>query len=188
MAEIRDVVYVRAEAFDRARTVDIAREVETLNRRLVAENRPYLLIGPGRWGTSDNWLGIPVEWRMIAGARAIIETDLDDVEVTPSEGSHFFHNIASFGTGYLTVHQRRGSGFVDFAWLAAHRAETETAYLRHVRLGEPLDVRIDGRSGRGVILKPQREETGRPSPAAPVERRTAPVVRPDPDPSSSRPP
>ena len=154
VAEIRDIVYVRGEAFDRARTVDIAREVEMLNRRLVAENRPYLLIGPGRWGTSDNWLGIPVEWRMIAGARAIIETDLDDVEVTPSEGSHFFHNIASFGTGYLTVHQRRGSGFVDFDWLAAHRAETETAYLRHVRLGEPLDVRIDGRSGRGVILKP----------------------------------
>lgn len=151
--EIQDVVYVRLEAFDRGVTQDIAREVEALNRQLEADGRPYLLIGPGRWGTADRWLGIPVEWRQISGARAIIETDMDDLPVVPSEGTHFFQNLTSFGIGYFTVHGRAGGGWVDYDWLAGQMATTETRYLRHIRLERPLDLRIDGRSRRGVVLK-----------------------------------
>lgn len=150
---IRDVVYVKPSAFDRAKTPAVAVEVEEINRVLAEEGRPYLLIGPGRWGTSDQWLGVPVEWNQIAGARVILETELEDVPVTPSEGTHFFQNITSFGVGYLTVHRRGGRGRVDFEWLDGLSASTETRFLRHVRLERPLDVRIDGRSGRGIVLK-----------------------------------
>jgi len=150
---IHDVVYVRPSGFDRARTQTIAEEVGAVNTRLVREGRPYLLIGPGRWGTSDRWLGIPVEWRQINGARAIIETDLDDVPVMPSEGTHFFQNLTCFGIGYLTVHRGSGGGSVDYAWLNRQPALEESELLRHVRLSTPLDLRIDGRSRRGVVLK-----------------------------------
>jgi hypothetical protein len=148
---LRDIVYVRPEAFERGQSVAVAAEIDAINRSLMDESRPYLLIGPGRWGTADHWLGIPVEWRQIAGARVIVETELADVPVTPSEGTHFFHNITSSGIGYLTVQRR--SGRVDFEWLASRPARSETRFLRHVRLDRPLDVRIDGRSGRGLVLK-----------------------------------
>jgi CheY-like chemotaxis protein len=151
--DIQDVIYVRPETFDRAHTEEMAVEVGSLNGRLEAEGRPYLLIGPGRWGSSDRWLGIPVEWRQIAGTRAIVETDLDEVPVVPSEGTHFFQNLTSFGIGYFTVHRRSGGGWIDYAWLAGQPAEAETRHLRHVRLSRPLDLRIDGRARRGVVLK-----------------------------------
>jgi hypothetical protein len=151
--EIQDIVYVRLEAFDRGRTQAVAAEVEQMNGRLLREGRPYLLLGPGRWGTSDRWLGIPVEWRQISGARAIIETDLEEVPVQPSEGTHFFQNLTSFGIGYFTVHRREGGGFVDYDWLGRQPVVAESRHLRHVRLAEPLDLRIDGRSRRGIILK-----------------------------------
>jgi CheY-like chemotaxis protein len=150
---LADVVYVMPGAFERLHSPVVVQEVEALNRALVAQNRPYLLIGPGRWGTSDRFLGIPVEWWQIAGARVIVETELDDVPVTPSEGTHFFQNITSFGIGYLTVSRDAARGFVDFDWLGAQPALAETRCLRHVRLDQPLDVRIDGRSQRAVILK-----------------------------------
>ena len=151
--EIADVIYVRPDVFDRGRTQEIATEVGKLNRELVDSSRPYLLIGPGRWGTSDRWLGIPVEWRQISGARAIIETDLDEVPVAPSEGTHFFQNLTSFGIGYFTVHRGGGESWVDYDWLAAQPAIAETTWLRQVRLAKPLDLRIDGRGRRGVVLK-----------------------------------
>jgi CheY-like chemotaxis protein len=150
---IMDVVYVIPGAFERLHSPAVVQEVEALNRALVAQSRPYLLIGPGRWGTSDRFLGIPVEWWQIGGARVIVETELDDVPVTPSEGTHFFQNITSFGIGYVTVARDAARGFVDFAWLAAQPALAESRCLRHVRLQQPLDVRIDGRSQRAVILK-----------------------------------
>jgi len=151
--EIQDIIYVRPESFDRGQTQAIAAEVGRLNRALQQEGRPYLLIGPGRWGTSDRWLGIPVEWGQISATRAIVELDLDDVPVTPSEGTHFFQNLTSFGIGYFTVQRREGGGWVDYEWLAAQEAVSETKYLRHLRLEHPLDLRIDGRSRRGVVLK-----------------------------------
>jgi hypothetical protein len=150
--EIRDILMVRPESFHRDHTIDIASEVERLNDTLVAEGRTYLLIGPGRWGTADRWLGIPVSWQQISGARAILEQDLMDIVVEPSQGTHFFHNMTSYGIGYFHVMERDG-GRVDTAWLAGQPAATETRWLKHIRLDDPLEIRIDGKSGEGVILK-----------------------------------
>ncbi len=153
--DIQDVVYVKPSAFDRGRTHAIGGEVGAINARLARAGRPYLLIGPGRWGTSDPWLGIPVEWHQISGVGAIIETDLEDVPVAPSEGSHFFQNLTSFGISYFTSTSRPGGGRsrVDLPWLDMQPAEDETSAVRHVRLPEPLEIWVDGRSRRGVMIK-----------------------------------
>ncbi len=151
--EIRDIVYVSPDRFDRSKTEQIAREVGELNDRLSAEDRPYLLIGPGRWGTSDPWLGIPVEWRQIDRAGVIIELELEEVPLTPSEGTHFFQNLTSFGIGYFSVLRSDDRSFVDFDWLRSIPAARESFCLRHLHLPEPVDVWVDGRSGQGVILK-----------------------------------
>jgi hypothetical protein len=151
--DIVDVVYVRPEMFDRSCTHAVAQEVGIINADLVREGRPYLLIGPGRWGTSDPWLGIPVEWHQIAGTGAIIETDLGETPVTPSEGTHFFQNLTAFGIGYFNIHRHDAESFVDYAWLGAQSILRETTFLRHLRLARPLDIRVDGRSRRGLVLK-----------------------------------
>ena len=151
--DIRDVVYVKPPAFDRSRTHAIAGEIGVFNTKLVREGRPYLLIGPGRWGTSDPWLGIPVAWHQISGARAIIETGLDEVAVTPSEGTHFFQNLTSFGIGYFTVHAGDGWSRIDHPWLDGQTADGESRTVRHVRLAAPLEIWVDGRSRRGIVLK-----------------------------------
>lgn len=150
---VRDLVYVKSDAFDRSLTAAVASELEILNRRLTSQRRPYLLIGPGRWGTSDPWLGIPVEWHGVSGASVIVETDLGDVPVTPSEGTHFFHNMTALGVGYFQVHRGEARGFIDGEWLARQAAASEGVFLRHVSLERPLEIWIDGRSRRGLILK-----------------------------------
>lgn len=151
--EIRDIVAVPRESFDRSRTIDVAAEIGQVNARLQAEGRPYLLIGPGRWGTADRSLGIPVSWRQISGARAIVECDLDGQSVEPSQGTHFFHNMTSLGIGYFTAHRRDGAE-VDWDWLARQTPRASGPYVCHYALDRPLDVRIDGRKGAGVVLKP----------------------------------
>jgi hypothetical protein len=149
---IADLVFVRPDVFDAGRTRAIALDVADLNQRLLVERRPYLLIGFGRWGSSDPWLGIPVDWSNIAGARAIVETSIAGMTVEPSQGSHFFHNLSSFGVMYFTV--RPGiDPPIDWDWLAAQPVAGETPFARHVRLATPLLVKVDGRSGRGVILR-----------------------------------
>jgi hypothetical protein len=157
--ELCDVVYVRPDRFDRARTREIAAEVGRLNERLVEEGRDYLLLGFGRWGSSDPWLGIPVNWAQIRRARAIVETTLPDVMPDPSQGSHFFHNVTSFGVFYLYVRPDTG-GYVDWGWLDARPAVEETAHVRRIRLDAPLVVKVDGRSGRGVIRVAGGEASG----------------------------
>ena len=148
-----DIVFVRPEAFDAGHTRAIAADIAEMNRRLVDEGRPYLLIGFGRWGSSDPWLGIPVDWSSIAGARSIVETGIAGMTVEPSQGSHFFHNLSSFGVTYFTV--RPGiDPPIDWSWLAAQTVVDETASVRHVRTSAPLLVKVDGRSGHGVILRP----------------------------------
>lgn len=149
-AVIRDVVYVKPDGFDPMRTREIAAELEVLNRELMEAARPYLLIGFGRWGSSDPSLGIPVEWGQIAGARTIVESTLPGMNVEPSQGAHFFHNISSFRVAYLTVGHEEGPG-IDWAWLGSRRAAAEGRFIRHVRLDTPLLVKVDGRSGLGVI-------------------------------------
>lgn len=157
--ELRDIVYVRPEVFDPARTPLIAMEVGDLNRRLRAAGRGYVLLGPGRWGSSDPWLGVPVQWAQIAGAKIIVEASPATFHVDPSQGAHFFHNITALGTGYLTIppgasRDQAGAGFVDWAWLDAQPALQTTRFLRHVRLDEPLVAFINGREGMGVLARP----------------------------------
>lgn len=152
-AEISDIVYVRQDTFDTSRTRTIAAEVEAMNRKLVDEKRPYLLIGYGRWGTSDPWLGIPVTWAQISGAKAIVESSLPGIQADPSQGSHFFHNITSFRVFYFSVrHTDRHP--IDWGWLEGQGHLAETPHVRHARLKRPLRIRVDGRTGRGIIVRP----------------------------------
>ncbi len=154
LSDIRDIVLVDLDRFHRSRTREVAVSITRLDHRLRGEERPYVLFGVGRWGSSDPWLGIPVTWDMICGARVIVESSFRDLKVTPSEGSHFFQNLASMRIGYFTVDGGEGTGFVDWDWLMGlppHRVE---GLCRHVRLEEPLTVRMDGRTGHGVILRP----------------------------------
>jgi CheY-like chemotaxis protein len=150
--DIRDLVIVRPETFEREKTVEIASEVERMNDKLTGEGVHYALLGPGRWGSADRWLGIPVSWPQISGARAILECDLEDVKIEPSQGTHFFQNMTSYGIGYFNVLESEG-GVVDWEWLRRLPAAEETRWLRHIRLEQPLGIRIDGRRGEGVILK-----------------------------------
>ena len=156
MDGIKDIVVVDVDRFDRARSAEAALEVARLNGALVREGRRYILIGVGRWGSADPWLGIPVSWDEIAGARAIVESELKDISVTPSQGSHFFQNLTSFRVGYFTVNPEAGDGRVDWEWLAAQPAESEGAFARHLRFEHPLVVKMNGMTREGVILKPDR--------------------------------
>lgn len=153
--DVRDIVAVDFETFDRARTQEVAAEIGYFNNLLMAERVPYVLVGVGRWGSADPWLGIPVTWDQIAGARVIIEAGFSDIKVVPSQGSHFFQNITSFMIGYFTVNQGFDRDFVDWSWLQGQSAVEERAFTRHVRLKKPLQVRMNGHNHRGVILKPQ---------------------------------
>lgn len=158
---IADVVYVRPEVFETRQTVRIAAEIESMNRPLQEEGRPYLLIGFGRWGSSDPALGIPVDWGQINGARAIVESTLPGMVVEPSQGSHFFHNMCSFQVSYFWVSHESRPG-VDWDWLASLPAERETGFVRHLRLERPLLVKVDGRSGRGGIWRDAGAEAPAP--------------------------
>lgn len=147
---VRDVVYVRPDRFDSAQTRAIAREIAQLNDPLLTDQRPYLLIGFGRWGSADPWLGIPVEWGHICGARAIVEATLPNMNVELSQGTHFFHNISSCGVSYFCV-RHDGGWRVDWDWLARQEIAAETERVLHVRLRAPLVIQVDGRTGKGVI-------------------------------------
>ena len=145
---------VDRERFERSRSAEAAREVAALNSQLVKGGVEYLLIGVGRWGASDPWLGIPITWEQIAGARVIVEADFKDLPVTPSQGSHFFQNLTAAGVGYFTVGAQHSSGFIDWEWLGRLPKKKRRRLVYHVHLSEPLSVQMDGRIGHGVILKP----------------------------------
>ena len=154
IADVRDVVVVDMNRFDRTRTHEIAHMVAHCNADLLAARRPYLLIGVGRWGSADPLLGIPVTWDQIAGARAIVEAGFADFRVTPSQGSHFFQNLTAGNVGYFTVNPDVGEGFVDWSWLAAQPAVSETEFVRHLRFEQPFDIAINGRAHAGIVAKP----------------------------------
>lgn len=151
---IRDIVYVPRAKFDRGRTQEIAVEIGAINRKLAKAGTSYLLAGPGRWGSSDRWLGIPVRWDEISGAKVIVETDLDDFKVTPSQGSHFFQNLTSFQIGYLTINAGAPGTRIDWDWLDGQEGQDEGEYLRLLHFDKPLQVLIDGRTQVGVVLRP----------------------------------
>lgn len=151
---VRDLVFVKPGSFDAARSPQIAGEVDRLNAMLRDAGAPYVLIGPGRWGSADPWLGIPVKWSQISGVKVVVEAALANMNVDPSQGSHFFQNMTSLRIGYFTVPLDRERGFIDWPWLESLPVAFESEHLRHVRLDEPVTVIIDGRASRGVILKP----------------------------------
>jgi hypothetical protein len=154
--EVQDVVFVEPETFEARHTPAIAAQIERFNRALVEAGRPYLLIGFGRWGSTDPWLGIPVRWDQIAGARGIVEATLPQMSPEPSQGSHFFHNLSSFGVLYFTVSHALGRE-IDWTWLRSQEVVDRTEHVRHVRSDRPLVLRVDGRARRGVVVRPEAE-------------------------------
>ena len=153
--DLCDLVYVRSDTFDRGRTEEIAREVGRINAALKAAGRRYILVGPGRWGTADRWLGIPVSWSQVSQVGCFVETDLADISVEPSQGTHFFQNITSLGIGYFTLNfAGEAPGRLDMDWLDSVAALTETPHLRHLAFDSSLEVIVDARSGAGAIMKP----------------------------------
>ena len=149
--QIADIVYVKPDAFEIKATVQIAEDIGQINAGLLKEKRLYLLIGPGRWGSADRWLGIPVQWRHISGVGAMIELRNEKLKADPSQGSHFFQNITSLGIHYITVTEG-SEDYLDWEWLNSFRAIQETTYLRHIRLEKSLILKIDGRKSQCVII------------------------------------
>jgi CheY-like chemotaxis protein len=157
ITNIRDAVVVDYRTFDRSRSMEAAAEVRALNSDLVQDRAPYLLIGVGRWGSADPWLGIPVRWEDINGARVIVEAGLKDIKVEPSQGTHFFQNITSSKIGYITISDKNGN-FVDWDWLAGQDAVREEKSVRHIRFDSPIKVFMDGHRRNAVVLKPGVDE------------------------------
>jgi hypothetical protein len=154
---LRDIVVVDSQRFERSRSQEVGAAVARFNRLLNEQNRPYLLIGVGRWGSTEPWLGIPVEWDEISGARVIVEAGFRDFRVTPSQGSHFFQNLTAFQIGYFTVNPDAGEGSVDWQWLTEQPAVEEEGCVRHLRFAEPIRVLMNSRTSQGVIFKPKPE-------------------------------
>ena len=157
--DIQDIVFVRPDKFSPLHTPAIAQQLESVNRELQQQHRPFLLIGFGRWGSSHPSLGIPVDWSQISGARTIVEATLPEMNVELSQGSHFFHNLSSFRASYFMVQHGRPFG-IDWDWLSRQPVVHETEFVRHVRPTERLSVRVDGRTARGVILSQIGDKTG----------------------------
>ncbi len=155
MTDIYDVVVVDRDRFERAKSRECGVAVSQINRRLVQEGRPYVLIGVGRWGSTESWLGIPVRWADISGARVIVEAGFKDMRVTPSQGTHFFQNLTSLNIGYFTVNEMIGDGFVDWNYLADQPAVSESGPVRHLRFDSPVIVTMDGSKQAGIIRKPE---------------------------------
>ena len=154
--DVVDVVYVKTDDdFTAANNLIIADQIEQINRRFLAEDKNYVLIGPGRWGSSDYWLGIPVKWPHISAARVIVEAGLKNYHVDPSQGTHFFQNLTSFGVGYFTVNTYTGDGVLQKEILDSMPAVEETEYVRHVRFERPLKIMMDGKKQHGVVLLPE---------------------------------
>ncbi|MDX9845623.1 MAG: PEP/pyruvate-binding domain-containing protein [Tenuifilaceae bacterium] len=153
---ISDVVYVKPQMFNPANTKQIAQEVEYINRQYMDDRRNYVLVGPGRWGSSDPWLGIPIKWSQISEARAIVESGLENFRIDPSQGTHFFQNLTSFRVGYLTVNPYINDGIFDVDFLNSQPAHHETDHVRCIRFNESLLIHIDGKNNKGVVFKPQK--------------------------------
>ncbi len=152
--EVRDILYVPVDTFDRSKTVEIALEIAGFNGRLLAQERPFVLMGPGRWGSADRWLGIPVKWSQISGAACIIETDMHDIKVAPSQGTHFFQNMTSLGIAYFTIDSDKAGNHLDLNWLDAVEATSSSGLVRHVRFDAPLEIAVNSRQNMGVVMKP----------------------------------
>jgi len=150
--KIRDVVYIHPERLELNRSVQLAKEIGIINHELTQAKRPYLLMGPGRWGSSDPWMGVPVAWGQVSGTKAIVELELPHSHIVPSQGTHFFHNLTSLKVGYFCINPGHGDDSLDLKWLERQEVKKEVMGIRHVVLPQAIKVCIDGRCGRGVIL------------------------------------
>ncbi len=155
--DVHDIIYVKSESFNASNNQLVAYEIEKMNRQFTGTDKNYILVGPGRWGSSDPWLGIPVKWPHICNARVIVECGLENYRIDPSQGTHFFQNLTSFGVGYFTINPYNHDGSFDEAYLNALPAVEETTYLRHVHFDDPIVIKMDGKKSLGVVLKPQKE-------------------------------
>ena len=153
--DIYDVVYVKTEGYTASNNQLIAYEIEKMNRKFLDEGKHYVLVGPGRWGSSDTWLGVPVKWPHISAARVIVEAGLTNYRVDPSQGTHFFQNLTSFGVGYFTINAYMNDGLYNQEFLNAQQAVEETQFVRHVRFEQPIVIKMDGRKKIGVVMMPE---------------------------------
>ncbi|MFO8110665.1 MAG: PEP/pyruvate-binding domain-containing protein [Thermoplasmata archaeon] len=149
--DIRHVVYIKPGPFDVSKSRNAAEEIRKINREALKDGIRYLLIGPGRWGSTESWMGIPIQWGDIIGARAIVETQLEGRHIEPSQGSHFFHDLVSSNTGYLII--GKDDFEIDYGWLNSQKIVQDKEYARHIRLRDPLELRLDGKRGRGIVIK-----------------------------------
>jgi CheY-like chemotaxis protein len=152
--DMHDFIYVNPATFDAAASEKIAGIIRDINERFISEGKNYILVGPGRWGSSDPWLGIPVKWADISAARVIVEAGMENYRIDPSQGTHFFQNLTSFGVGYFTINPHIKEGYYDIDFLEEVEAVFENKHVRHLRFEKPVIVKVDGRSSMGVILKP----------------------------------
>lgn len=155
MEDIHDIIYVKTEGYTASNNPTIAYEIEKMNRKFLDEGKHYILVGPGRWGSSDSWLGIPVKWPHISAARIIVEAGLTNYRVDPSQGTHFFQNLTSFGVGYFTINSYMNDGVYNQDILNAQPAVEETQFIRHVRFDNPLIVKMGGKKKQGVVMLPE---------------------------------
>ncbi|CAN2041030.1 Phosphoenolpyruvate synthase/pyruvate phosphate dikinase [Candidatus Magnetomoraceae bacterium gMMP-15] len=154
---IADIIYVKPDDFNAKSTMQIASEIGQINAGLVKENRPYLLAGPGRWGSADRWLGIPVQWRDISGVSAIIELRNEKLKADPSQGSHFFQNITSLGIYYITITEG-SDDFFNWEWIKSLPTLRETDFLRHVRLDQPFTIKVNAKNAQCVMFEKEKED------------------------------
>ena len=148
---IEDVIFVDIDTFDKGETMQMTYEIEEMNRKFAAENKKYLLIGPGRWGTRDRWIGIPVNWAQISHARVIIETSLEGYPLDASSGSHFFHNVVSMNVGYFSIQPELSKSYIRWEILKQQPVISQTKYFRHIRFDKPLTVSMDGKKRIAVV-------------------------------------
>ena len=156
MEDIYDLIYVKTDGYNAGNNPTIAYEIEKMNRKLLDEGKHYVLVGPGRWGSSDSWLGIPVKWPHISAARVIVEAGLTNYRVDPSQGTHFFQNLTSFGVGYFTINAYMNDGIYRQDFLDTLPAIEETTHLRHIRFDKPIVVKMDGKKKIGVVAIPEK--------------------------------
>ncbi len=155
--DLKDIILVDINKFDRGRSREVAAEIDYFNKKLINQNKHYILIGVGRWGSGDPWLGIPVTWDQIGGASVIVESSFKDYHTTPSQGSHFFQNITTFRIGYFTVDPYHNIGFIDWDWLLSINPTEELKFTKHLSFDEQIIVKINGHKTSGVILKPNNK-------------------------------
>jgi len=150
---IRDFVFVKPESFDPSKTNDIALMVGEINDKFLADGKNYVLVGPGRWGSTDPWLGISVKWPQISAARLIVESGLKNYRIDPSQGTHFFQNLTSFRVGYFTINPFISDGHFDLDYLGKFTPFFENEFIKHIRFEKPIKVKIDGKKKIGVVMK-----------------------------------